>query len=324
MSRRLHLVAQLVLLCVTVRVMHAQPAAPRTADAMLLARADSLHVGEYCTLTKAVIGSPAIMGALASDTTAVKLSASTICDPLFAAFSLRALYGDSHAPLAAVARLHTSGNTANRLEIFDAMQEFRAAVLEDTVRAVTRDALPQETRTALTRMLTTTQGLTTVAARDRALDRLAKYERKLGPTSAKLNGVEVLLNYAAQRWLPGFRADPLQGPSAWEVVASYVPAYVTRANNRVQPVSATEFGLRRYLFGKQFGATGIRGIVFPSYWSAGMLTASDHNGALVTPWEDHARYGGYLSWGATKVGYIRGRNGAWLVSKQFQAIPFLF
>ena len=302
----------------------AQPLSPRSTDAALLARADSLHVGEYCTLTKSVLAAPAILSALGSDTTAARLSGSTICDPLFAAFSLRALFGDSHAPLAAVARLHTSGATANRLEIFDAMQEFRAAVLQDTVRAATRVALPQETRTALTRMLTTTQGLMTSAARDRALERLAKYERKLGATSAKLNGVEVLLNYSAQRWLPGFRADPLAGPSPWEVVASYVPAYVAYADKRVQAVSATEFGLRRYLFGKQFGASGIRGLAFPSYWSAGMLTASDRNGALVAPWENHARYGGYVSWGAIKMGYIKGRNGEWLFSKQFQAIPFVF
>ena len=33
---------------------------------------------------------------------------------------------------------------------------------------------------------------------------------------------------------------------------------------------------------------------------------------------------GYVSWGAVKVAYVRGRQGAWLISKQFQAVPFLF
>jgi hypothetical protein len=303
---------------------HAQPAFVANTDSALLARADSLSVGEFCTLTRVTLATPAIVTALDGDSTVARLSSATICDPLLAAFSLRALFGRTHAPMAAVARYRTDGNAAARMEIFEAMSEFRASVLRDSVRVVTREVLPEGTRQALTRMLTTSQGLLTSAARDRALERLARYERKLGPNSARLNGVEVLLNYAAQRWVPGFRADPLRGPSGWEVVASYAPGYVTVADDRAQAVSASELGVRRYLFGERFGATGFMGLFRPSYWSIGMLTASDRNGALVWPWEGRERRGVYGSWGSLKVGYIQGRRGEILLSKQFQAVPFLF
>jgi hypothetical protein len=192
------------------------------------------------------------------------------------------------------------------------------------VREVVRSAIGPELNTEVVRISTTAQSLLTAAARDRALMRLARYERKLGPTSAKLNGPEVLINYAAQRWIPGFTATPIGGPSPLELVASYVPGYVTSVGGRVQPVSASEFGMRYYMFGEKFGATGMRGLLFPSYWSAGVITASDRNGALVWPWEGRDHSGAYVSWGTIKVGHVNGRQGKWLVSKQFQAVPFLF
>ena len=118
--------------------------------------------------------------------------------------------------------------------------------------------------------------------------------------------------------------SPLRGPSPWEVVASYTPAYVTSADGKAQPVSASELGLRHYLFGERFGASGVRGLLLPSYWSAGALTASDRNGALVWPWRGGTGTGAYVSWGAVKVGYVNGRRGEWMVSRQFQIVPFLF
>lgn len=301
-----------------------QGAARPTADSTLMARADSIHVGDYCRISRTVLAAPAVIAVLATDSTIARLSAATLCDPLLSSFSLRALFGKGHAPLAAVARLHTAGNPESRGRIFDAMSEFRATVLEGSIRDTVRSAIGPAASAELARVSSTAQSLLTSAARDRALDRLARYERKLGPTSARLNGIEVLLNYSAQRWIPGFRADPLAGPSPWEVVASYAPGYLTGIGGKVQPVSASEFGVRRYLFGAQFGAEGMRGLLYPSYWAAGVITASDRNGALVWPWEGRDRSGAYVSWGEIKVGYIRGRRGAWLVSKQFQAVPFVF
>ena len=302
----------------------AQPVMRPIPDSSLLARADSITVGDYCAIARTVLAAPAVIATLATDSTIARLTAASLCDPLLSSFSLRSLFGASHAPIAAVARLHPSGNREGRARIFEAMSEFRATVLESSIRDTVRAAIGAEASGVLARVSGTAQSLLTSAARDRALDRLSRYERKLGPTSARLNGAEVLLNYAAQRWIPGFRAHPLNGPSPWEVVASYAPGYVTVRDSKVAVVSASEFGVRRYLFGERFGAEGWRGLLYPTYWAAGVVTASDRNGALVWPWEGRDRSGAYLSWGEIKVGYLRGRDGAWLVSKQFQAVPFLF
>lgn len=311
-----------LLLCLTPRQLLSQ-AGPAQADSALMARADSFTVGDYCRATRAVMASKSIMTALASDSVIVRVSGATICDPLLSSFSLRALFG-GHAPLAAVARLHTQGTAEARTRIFDAMSEFRATVQSPEMIEPVERGLDSSSSRLLVRVTSTVQSLLTSAARDRALDRIARYERKLGPTSARLNGPEVLLNYAAQRWLPRFRADPLKGPSPWEIVASYTPGYVTRSADRVQAVSASEFGLRRYLFGDRFGQSGAHGLLYPSYWSAGVVTASDRNGALVWPWEGRNRTGGFVSWGSIKVAYIPDRAGSFLVTKQFQAIPFVF
>jgi hypothetical protein len=295
-----------------------------SSDSLLLRRADSITVGEYCRVTRTVLSTPRVIALLGADSTITRLSAATLCDPMLSSFSLRALFGKSHAPMAAVARLHNQGSVEGRVRIFEAMSEFRAIVLAESIRDSVKTAIGAEASASLTRVSTTAQGLLTSAARDRAVDRLARYERKLGPTSARLNGVEVLLNYAAQRWLKGFRADPLAGPSPWEIVASYAPGYVTYSASRVQAVSAGEFGVRHYLFGDRFAQPGMRGLLYPSYWGVGALTASDRNGTLVWPWEGRSRAGAYVSWGSLKVGTVPGRNGAWMISKQFQAIPFVF
>jgi hypothetical protein len=315
-------IASAGVLCVAPSATHAR--AQPGPDAALQARADSITVGDYCRVAQQVLASPAVVRTIDADSSAARLSAATICDPLLSSFSLLALTGRAPAPLAAVARVDTKGFSVARRGIFEAMSEFRATVLAPDVRDSVRNAIGPELSAELARVSSTAQSLLTAAARDRALVRLARYERKLGPTSPRLNGPEVLLNYAAQRWIPGFRATPLGGPSPLEVVASYVPSYVTSVDRKPQAVSASEFGVRYYLFGEQFGAEGVRGLLLPTYWSVGVLTASDRNGALVWPWDGRTRTGAYFSWGSIKVGYVRGRRGEWLVTRQFQAVPFLF
>lgn len=293
-------------------------------DSALLARAEQFTVGDYCRAAKSVLASKPIMTRLETDSVIVRVSAATICDPLLSSFSLRALFGGTHAPLAAVARLHPQGTAESRTRVFDAMTEFRSTVQSPNMLDTVARYLGRDTSLMLVRVTSTVQSLLTTAARDGALERLARYERKLGPTSARLNGIEVFLNYAAQRWSPAFRAHPLRGPSPLEVVASYTPGYVTGVGGRAQPVSAAEFGLRRYLFGPKFGQSGWRGLVQPSYWSIGAVAASDRNGALVGPWEGRTRAGAFVSWGSVKVAYVPNRTGAFLITKQFQAIPFVF
>ena len=295
-----------------------------TPETALLIRADSITLGEYCGVAARVLAVAAVIRALDADSTDARSNAAILCDPLLSSFSLLALSGGSAAPMAAVARLRTEGSSAARARVFAAMSEFRAGVRSDTVRRTVQDSGGATLSAELTRVTETAQQLFTLGARDRALTRLTKYERKLGPNSARLNFPEVLLNYAAQRWVPGFRPTPLSGPSPWEVVASYVPEYATIVDGHVEPVSASEFGVRRYLFGKRFGQPGLLGFVLPTYWSVGVVTASDRNGALVWPWQGADRSGAFLSWATFKVAYIKRDRGTWLMGKQFQIVPFVF
>jgi hypothetical protein len=294
-------------------------------DASLMRRADSVTVGEYCRLAQHIVADTLVLAALGSDSTGARTSAVVICNPLLSSFSLLALTGRTHAPLRAVARVNNNVDRAAQRELFAAMEEFRANTRQPGVREVVSTALGAE-NSAFVNAAETAHALEVITARDNALRRLANYERKLGPASAKLNAPEVLLNYAAQRWIPGFRPTPLGGPSPWEVIASYTPGYITFADGEsgVLPVSASEFGLRFYLFGETFGRSGMAGLLLPSYFSFGVLTASDENGALVWPWRGRERSGGFVSWGSIKVGYIDRARGTWLFSRQFQAVPFVF
>ena len=294
-------------------------------DASLMRRADSVTVGEYCRLARRIVADTVVLAALGSDSTGARTSAVVICNPLLSSFSLLALTGRTHAPLRAVARVNNNVDRAAQRELFAAMEEFRADTRQPGVREVVSISLGAE-NSAFVNAAETAHALEVITARDNALRRLANYERKLGPASAKLNAPEVLLNYAAQRWIPGFRPTPLGGPSPWEVIASYTPGYITFAEGEsgVLPVSASEFGLRFYLFGATFGRSGMAGLLFPSYFSFGVVTASDENGALVWPWRGRERSGGFVSWGSIKVGYIDRARGTWLFSKQFQAVPFVF
>ena len=294
-------------------------------DASLMRRADSVTVGEYCRLAQRIVSDTLVLAALAADSISARTSAAVICNPLLSSFSLLALTGRTHAPLRAVARVNNNVDRATQQELFAAMEQFRADSRQPGVREVVSTSLGAE-NSAFVNAAETAHALEVITARDKALRRLANYERKLGPTSAKLNLPEVLLNYSAQRWIPGFRPTPLGGPSPWEVIASYTPGYITFAEGEsgVLPVSASEFGFRFYLFGEKFGQSGFAGLLMPSYFSFGVLTASDENGALVWPWRGRERSGGFVSWGAIKIGYIDRDRGTWLFSRQFQAVPFVF
>lgn len=294
-------------------------------DASLMRRADTVTVGDYCRLAQRIVNDSVVLAALAADSTSARTSAVVICNPLLSSFSLLALTGRTHAPLRAVARVNNNVDRATQQELFSAMEEFRADTRQPGVREVVNTSLGAENG-AFVNAAETAHALEVVTARDNALKRLANYERKLGPTSAKLNLPEVLLNYAAQRWIPGFRPTPLGGPSPWEVIASYTPGYITFAEGEsgILLVSASEFGLRFYLFGERFGKSGIAGLLLPSYFTFGVLTASDENGALVWPWRGRERSGGFVSWGSIKIGYIDRDRGTWLFSRQFQAVPFVF
>ena len=294
-------------------------------DERLLQPADSITAGDYCRLAQRIMSDSMVVAALAADARAARANVAIICDARVSTHSLLRLSGRGSASLRAVARVRNDVPSAALAAVRDAMGEFRADVQAAELRPLVQAALGEE-NAAFVRVSTTAQSLEQLTARDQALRRLAKYERKLGPTSPRLNGVEVMLNFAAQRWIPGFKPTPSGGPSPLEVIAAYSPGYVTFGDSdaSVAPVSASEFGLRFYLFGDAFGRTGFPGLLLPSYFAFGAVTASDGNGALVWPWRGRERSGVFFSWGTIKIAYIDRDRGAWLFSRQFQAIPFVF
>lgn len=156
-----------------------------------------------------------------------------------------------------------------------------------------------------------------------SLEKLRRYERKFGPGSARLNGVEVLANYALQR-VRYFGPDPLGWPGPLEVIASYAPTYVTIAEGSARFVSAGEFGLRRYFFGESWGGSGVRRLLKPAFTTFGMAVAGERDGALRWPWQGQPRLGVFVSWGEVKLAYVGGRDRRLLVSRQFHLIPWLF
>ena len=311
--------------CATLVIVTHALGAQSAADKSLLARADSITVGDYCSAASNAAGNATIRTALADDAALVDAQLARICDPRVAPLSLRALTGGGSASLAAVGRLREKGLHEALVSPLDtAMQIVRNRLRGADVRPLLRAAVGDSASQALTVVTETANGLFVREARDRALVRLANYERKLGPGSAKLNVVELLLNYGAQRFVPGFSPSVTRGPSPIELVASYVPTYGTVEGKKLAAASATEFGARWYLFGNQWGKDGVAGLLRPSFLSVGALVASDKSGALAWPWDGHTRTGAYVSWGELKVGYVPGRKGAWLVSRQMQVLPFVF
>lgn len=168
------------------------------------------------------------------------------------------------------------------------------------------------------------------------LEKLRRFERKFGPTSVKLNGLEVVLNYATQL-LPGqrlFGVDDQGWPRPFELVAAYRTTYATLVDATgpdkkytPQAVSVAEFGLRHYNFGKTWGAedgSWLSRALKPATWSLGVVIAPQANGALRYPWRGESRIGPYLAWGGLKVGYLTGKDRRVIVSREVLVIPYLF
>lgn len=156
------------------------------------------------------------------------------------------------------------------------------------------------------------------------LEVLRRLERKYGPRSAKLNGLEVLLAYGLQQ-TPGFGIDRATGyPGPLEPVLAYSAAYLTRSDEKMRLVSVAEFGLRRYIFAKGWGGGGVLGMLRPAYISGGFAMTGESDDPLTSPWQGASRYGAFFGWGEIKVAYVGGENKRLLVTQQFQIIPWVF
>lgn len=156
-----------------------------------------------------------------------------------------------------------------------------------------------------------------------SLEKLRRFERKFGPGSAHLNGIELVANYGLQR-LPHFGPDENAWPGPLEAVAAYSPTYMTIADGSGRFVSVGEFGLRVYFFGETWGRDGLAGVLRPSFMTFGMAVAGESDGALKWPWQGSARLGGFVSWGQMKVAYVAGDEQRLLVTRQFQIVPWAF
>ena len=313
------------LACAIVIAVSTTQLAAQAGDSTLLKRADSLTVADYCRVATRVVAQPTVVTALAGERALVTQALEKVCDRDVAALRLRELTATGAATLPAVARLRQQEyHDILRAPLDTAMGILNSRLRANDVRPVVKSAIGDSANVVFFTVLSTAQSMYVREARDRTLVRLANYERKLGLQSPKLNGIEVLLNYAAQRWVPGFAATVAKGPSPLEVITSYVPTYGTYANNHFVAASASEFGLRHYMFGSDWGATGWRGLLRPAYISAGLIVANNRTGALVAPWDGSSRSGAFLGWGETKVAWVPGRSGALLITRQVQFIPFAF
>ncbi len=287
--------------------------------------ADTLTVGHYCAVVRNAMSRDAVQRLLADDLPLVEAKAERVCDPRVAPLLLRSLTGQGAVSLAAVARTRQKAYSevaAARLDT--AMRTLRPLLRSRDVQPTINAALGDSAAQVFRAVLDAPALYFTAAALDRSLERLSRYERKLGLQSPKLNAIEVLLNYSAQRWMPGFAPSITRGPSPLELIASYVPAYATIDGRKLTAVSASEFGVRSYLFGDQWGKDGKAGLLKPAYWSIGALVASDRNGALAWPWDGRTRTGAFIGWGELKVGYLPGRKSSVIVTRQLQFIPFVF
>jgi hypothetical protein len=266
-----------------------------------------------------------VLRALDDERALVESQVARICEPRVAPMALRALTGGGAASFSAVARRQQAAYRELVAAPLDtAMQIVRSRLRGSVVRPIIRDSVGDAAAQALLRVTETAQLLFVREARDRSLARVARYERKLGPQSPKLNIVEVLANYGAQRWVPGFAPSVSRGPSPLELIASYVPTYATLVDKKPVAVSTSEFGVRGYLFGDDWGKDGKAGVLKPAYWSLGAIVASDKSGALAWPWDGRTRTGVFVGWGAMKVGYVPGRKSSVLITRQMQVIPFVF
>lgn len=155
-----------------------------------------------------------------------------------------------------------------------------------------------------------------------SLEKLNRFERKYGPEAPQLNAVEVGANYLAQ-WIPVFRPNPEGWPSRLELVGAYVPAYLTMVESKARAITVAEAGLRSYIWKKGWGGKE-GGVWRPGYVSFGLSVAGEQDGVFVSPLKGDSRYGAFFGWGEAKIAFLGGEHKRVLLTRQFQAIPWVF
>jgi hypothetical protein len=156
------------------------------------------------------------------------------------------------------------------------------------------------------------------------LETLRLLERKYGPGSAKLNGVEVAAAYLLQRQ-PVFGVDAGGRPGPFEAILAYSPSYITRSAGKMRLVGVGEVGLRQYFFRQGWGTgSGRLAWLRPGYASYGMAVTGGSDDPLRPPWQGSPRFGAFFGWGVLKAAWTGGHDQRFLVTQQFQLIPWVF
>ncbi|MCA0375768.1 MAG: hypothetical protein LCH84_08875 [Gemmatimonadetes bacterium] len=228
--------------------------------------------------------------------------------------------GDAHVGFVTVARRRYAALSTAEAAALDTL----AAILEEEVRTPL-DAAVGRTRAV---PLMAPVDAFNAGRRSRSMldsrEKLARFERKYGPDAPTRNGAEVALNFAAQ-FVPGFRANRDEWPSRAELIASYVPTYlaVPRDGGKTSAVTAAEAGVRLYIWRDGWGGKS-GGALRPGFVSFGLLAAGARDGAFVSPFSGQSRIGGFVGWGAAKIGVIGGRDTRVLITRQVQLVPWVF
>ncbi len=227
--------------------------------------------------------------------------------------------GDEHASFVTVARRRFVALSPFEAASLDTL----AAILEEELAAPLSDAVGND---SADRVLAPLDAFN-AARRERSMadshEKLRRFERKYGPEAPVRNIAEVALNYAAQ-FVPGFQPSGEGWPSRAELIASYVPTYLSLPRDgRAQAVTVAEAGVRLYLWREGWGgAEG--GVLRPGFISLGVVAAGERDGALGAPWQGASRFGAFVGWGNAKIAVIGGRNTRVLVTRQVHVLPFVF
>lgn len=238
--------------------------------------------------------------------------------PELRALPLRVL-GDHRASMSVVGRKarpvgYTARDTIALNQLAEVVgQEYREALASRLSRAAIDSLLdPFEAFDIVRR----------AASKDMSLEKLRRFERKYGPGTPKLNLAEVVLNFGAQ-WLPAFRPNDEGWPSRHEVVAAYVPTYLTIADEKARAVTVIEVGVRSYIWNPRWGGRA-GGVLRPGHVSFGAALAGEADGAVTNPLKGRSRFGAFFGWGDAKVAWVGGRESRVLVTRQVQLVPWGF
>jgi hypothetical protein len=168
------------------------------------------------------------------------------------------------------------------------------------------------------------------SAQAKNAEKLRRYEIKYGPQSARLNIAEVLINYVLARpsWSP--LAPDENGPSPIELVAMYSTSDLTgsrSADDKFRPhvVGGAYAGVRYYRFGAPDENVGrIKAFLRPQHLGIGAFFMGSTDRALISPFENGHRTGGFLEWGIARAGVAVGDEWRVVIGVGKQILPYLF